>query len=393
MKVKKNLIIVLMAVIISALSFTNFVCATEQNIEIEMPATEILTTINRQVQITPTVKHTEGSETYQWLKDGVEVEGQNSKTLSITPTSVQNGGAYTLRVTEGEKQTTSAACNIVVRTFEVAITSAKEEVNLQKLEPGTEFEVNFKINNLQNIDKGLVSLLAQLEYNKDILDRIEISGLGQWTLDDDDFNEESLKFIIESGSLIKEEGNILKIKFKVKDTISVAQTTSIKLKGISASGGNGLIKARDAELPIGIVMPPPPSITSEKYIVNNTESDISRIAPNTTVAQFKNNVTANRDLTFLDKDGNPLTETSILGTGMTVKVGNTLQYTLVVTGDINGDKEVNVDDLAKIKLHILDFTKLTGIELKAADLDNDKDISINDVAQVKLKIIGAFEIK
>ena len=261
-------------------------------------------------------------------------------------------------------------------------------MNLQEIEPGTEFELNFKINNLQNIADGLVSLVSQLEYNKDILDRIEIKGLGQWTLDDKDFNEQNLKFIIESGSLIKEEGNILKIKFKVKDNISEEQTTVVKLKGISASGGNGLIKAKDAQIEIGIKMPEPApaQITSTKYVINDTDKDISRIAPNTTVAQFKNNVTANRELTFLDNEGNQLTETSKLGTGMTVKVGDTLEYTLVVTG-------VTIDDLAKIKLHIIDIEKLTGIQLKAGDIDNDKDISINDVAQVKLSLIDLFEIK
>ena len=78
---------------------------------------------------------------------------------------------------------------------------------------------------------------------------------------------------------------------------------------------------------------------------------------------------------------------------MTVKVGKTLQYTLVVTGDVDGDKLVTIDDLARIKLHFIDIEKLEGIELKAANVDNDNMISINDVAQVKLVIIGLFEIK
>ena len=33
------------------------------------------------------------------------------------------------------------------------------------------------------------------------------------------------------------------------------------------------------------------------------------------------------------------------------------------------------------------------LQLKAGDIDNDKDISINDVAQVKLSLIDLFEIK
>lgn len=290
----------------------------------------------------------------------------------------------------------AAGEDTVAKTFEVNIASTNSGVNLQNLKPGTEFELKFSMTNLQNVEKGIVAMLAQLEYNKDVLDRIEIIGLGQWTLDEDDFNENNLKFIIENGSLIKTPGDILKIKFRVKSTITEEQTTIVKLKGIQASGGDGLVRAQDAQIELGITMPEPDpaQITSTKYVVNNTDKDISRIAPNTTVAQFKANVTANRNLTFLDKEGNTLTDASVLGTGMTVKVGNDLTYTLVVTGDVNGDAEVTIDDLAGIKLHIIDIKKLTGIQLKAGNIDNDanSEISINDVAQLKLKLIGLFEI-
>ncbi len=290
----------------------------------------------------------------------------------------------------------AAGEDTVAKTFEVNIASTNSGVNLQNLKPGTEFELKFSMTNLQNVEKGIVAMLAQLEYNKDVLDRIEIIGLGQWTLDEDDFNENNLKFIIENGSLIKTPGDILKIKFRVKSTITEEQTTIVKLKGIQASGGDGLVRAQDAQIELGITMPEPDpaQITSTKYVVNNTDKDISRIAPNTTVSQFKANVTANRNLTFLDKEGNTLTDASVLGTGMTVKVGNDLTYTLVVTGDVNGDAEVTIDDLAGIKLHIIDIKKLTGIQLKAGNIDNDanSEISINDVAQLKLKLIGLFEI-
>jgi len=290
----------------------------------------------------------------------------------------------------------AAGEDTAAKTFEVNIASTNSGVNLQNLQPGTEFELKFSMTNLQNVEKGIVAMLAQLEYNKDVLDRIEITGLGQWTLDEDDFNENNLKFIIENGSLIKTPGDILKIKFRVKSTITEEQTTIVKLKGIQASGGDGLVRAQDAQIELGITMPEPDpaQITSTKYVVNNTDKDISRIAPNTTVAQFKANVTANRNLTFLDKEGNTLTDASVLGTGMTVKVGNDLTYTLVVTGDVNGDAEVTIDDLAGIKLHIIDIKKLTGIQLKAGNIDNDanSEISINDVAQLKLKLIGLFEI-
>ena len=231
---------------------------------------------------------------------------------------------------------------------------------------------------------------------------IESTSLGEWKLSENDFNKDNFKFIIDSEKLIKEQGDIFKIKFKVKDTITQDAKSTIKIKEISASGGNGLIVADDAEVEIGVKIKEEQEgeekITSEKYVINNKDKEISRIEPSTTVAMFKQNivlenVTTNPQMVFLDKDGNTLTDESVLGTGMTVKVGETLEYTLIVTGDINGDKEVTIDDLAEIKLHLIDYKKLEGIKLKAADIDYDGEITINDVACVKLVIIGLYKVK
>lgn len=374
--------------------------------EIKMPTTELLGTINREIKLTPEVIAEEGNITYQWYKDGVAILGQTNKTLSIIPTSIEDSGAYTLKVTTmvgtTKEEVMSQPCNIKVRTFEVAITSTNTQTNLQELQLGEEFEVDVEIVKVQNIVKGLVSLTGQLEYDVNFLEMKEIIAQGEWQLSEEDFNQDNFKFIIDSEKLVKEQGKIFKIKFKVKDTVAEDETSSIKIKGISASGGNGLIVADDAEVEIGVKIKEEQEgeekITSEKYVINNKDKDISKIESNTTVAMFKQNVvlenvTTNPQMVFLDKNGNTLTDESILGTGMTVKVGKTLEYKLIVTGDINGDKEVTIDDLAEIKLHLIDYKKLEGIKLKAADIDYDGEITINDVACIKLVIIGLHVIQ
>ena len=189
---------------------------------------------------------------------------------------------------------------------------------------------------------------------------------------------------------------MLTIKFKVKDTITEATKTTIKMKGITASGGDGIIGTRDAQVEIAIQIPEEPveeKITSDVYVINDEDKDISRIAPGTTVAKFKENVETEQEMVFIDKEGNTLGENDILATGMTIKVGETLEYTLVVTGDLDGDGEVSVNDLAQVKLHLIDYEKLTGIRFKAGDLDNDAEITINDAAQIKLVLINLMEIK
>ena len=64
------------------------------------------------------------------------------------------------------------------------------------------------------------------------------------------------------------------------------------------------------------------------------------------------------------------------------------QYTIIVIGDINGDGIADITDLAKIKLHLIDRTILSGISYNAADVDRDKRISINDLAFLKLVLLG-----
>lgn len=281
------------------------------------------------------------------------------------------------------------------RSFAVSIVSVNPN---KRIEPGTEFEVNVNVNNFRNIGKGIISLTGQLEYDKNILERISITGKNGWKLGAEDINERNLKFVTDNGAYVKNDGEMFTIKFKAKETIKEEKQTSVKVKGITASGGEGIIRTSDAQLGVSIQMPEEPPvveerITSEVYVINNTDKDISRIAPGTTVAQFKTNVTTEQEMVFLDKDGHTLEENSILATGMTIKVGKTLQYKLIVTGDIDGDGRVGIEDLAKVKLHLIDYEKLTGTILKAADVDNDGEITINDAAQIKLVIINLFEIK
>ncbi len=136
--------------------------------------------------------------------------------------------------------------------------------------------------------------------------------------------------------------------------------------------------------------------SSEKYKIEN--SIISEIIPKvedkngTTVDEFKKNITTNQVLTFFDKEGNPLEQNSIITTGCKLKVGKSLEYTLIVKGDIDGDGAITINDLAKMKLHLIEIDTLTGNALKAADVDKDNKVTINDLAILKLALIGLMEI-
>ena len=135
----------------------------------------------------------------------------------------------------------------------------------------------------------------------------------------------------------------------------------------------------------------PFKISSEKYEIS--DNIIKYVLPNTTVANFNKNITVNRTTKVVDKENNEQTAEAILKTGMKLKVEKeNKEYTIVVLGDIKEDGRMDIIDLAKIKLHLIDKEILTGINLIAADVNKDGEVNINDLAIMKLVIIGLKEI-
>ena len=136
---------------------------------------------------------------------------------------------------------------------------------------------------------------------------------------------------------------------------------------------------------------PSTEIFSTKYKIE--ENIIYNILPETTFSEFKKNVTTNKTLIIINKENKILQDTDVITTGMTVKVGNDKEFTAIVLGDTDSDGEITINDLAQLKLHILEITPLTDIYCKAADMDGDREITLNDLAQMKLVMLEKMTIE
>lgn len=82
----------------------------------------------------------------------------------------------------------------------------------------------------------------------------------------------------------------------------------------------------------------------------------------------------------------------VFGTGAKVTIEEQ-EYTLIMLGDVNGDEEVDVIDLALLKRHLIETQKLEGCYYKAGMLQkNTTEIDVIDLALLKRYLIGNIQI-
>ncbi len=282
-------------------------------------------------------------------------------------------------------------------SLKATVQSSKSEI-----EKAQEVEITLKLEDYQHIDNGINAYKATLEYDENTFEKVLEQNFvckNNWELLK--YNKDTKEFVAikKVGSNQPEE--VASITLKAKQEVE-PKTTQVKVKEIVTSDGKKDINVEEAQVTIDVIKQQdvkpeePEKITSAKYKIE--QEYISKIPPRTTVGQFKQNVkienvTTDPQMKFIDESGNTLQDDSVIKTGTKLKVGSSLQFTLIVTGDIDRDSDITINDLAKIKLHLIETKLLTGIELKSADLDGDNKITVNDLANMKLVLIGLLEIK
>lgn len=276
-----------------------------------------------------------------------------------------------------------------------SVVATKSDENDQKIKSIvlTETE-NEKINTDSNVEGGIITIDENASANLNIvletgyeIESITACGRSIDITDKNSVNDKNWKFVTLNNAFIENGGDISKITFKVKENVNTAQESVVTIKNIVASNEDVEVNSNDAILKVNVTLPQvPEGITSDIYLIK--DDYISRIEADTTVSVFKTNVKTQQSMVFKDKDGNLLEDTSIIKTGDTLQV-DSKNYTLIVTGNIDGNGTIGTNDIAKLKLHYIEMEgkELTGIELIAADMDYDGKISLIDLAKLKLILI------
>lgn len=128
---------------------------------------------------------------------------------------------------------------------------------------------------------------------------------------------------------------------------------------------------------------------------------ITGISVSTTVATASGNFTVEEgcSVKIVDKDGNDVSASSPVATGMKVAIyddsNNALvrSYPIVVKADVNGDGVIKATDYMKIKNHIMSASQhLTNEYALAADVNGDGLIKATDYMKIKNHIMGVSQI-
>ncbi|HHW46510.1 MAG TPA: hypothetical protein GXX17_06340 [Clostridiales bacterium] len=190
-----------------------------------------------------------------------------------------------------------------------------------------------------------------------------------------------------SGELEFSDGTTQQISLIKTDKVQVFEvpnikTSSVKIKNLKTAnvGWAGLVEVKV----IGTQLA---SLETEYELDDNTNT-ISKIDAGTDINTFKSNI-KNVSVKVM-KDNKEVTQGPV-ATGMTVEIeGKT--YTLVVTGDANGDGNVTVSDIIALRRIIMGYDDPPLCNKLAADLDKSPDgslkLTVTDVVALRRLIMA-----
>lgn len=202
---------------------------------------------------------------------------------------------------------------ICITTSVYAATSCKASLQTTKSEysKGEEFTVDVNVTDLQS-DRGIISFGATLSYDTSCLTFVKMEGKNGWSTPS--YNKDSGVLVSDGSSLMKENGTIFTITFKVNEGASKS-SVAISLKDITVGdGGNsGATKVSEVSKNINIK-----NVNSSE---NTTKPDKDNSTTNSGSSN-SNTSSSNKNSTFSGSKTNKI-NTNDSKTGKLPKAGRT----------------------------------------------------------------------
>lgn len=198
--------------------------------------------------------------------------------------------------------------------------------------------------------------------------------------------------MVQSGTdLLISPSNDLTKTLSIGTTVSLG--TAISPVSFTYPISNSLettISAGTSYLQSGIVANLGSLVLAGAYIHNYTPSE------NFKASSLKAGVQFGKFTSYVLKNGSTiLGDSDTAGTGTTVEITSpvSVSYTVVIYGDVTGDGNVSIGDLASIKQHILKLTTLSAVNQVAADVSRNSSVSISDLLAVKKAVLGIAPVQ
>lgn len=123
-------------------------------------------------------------------------------------------------------------------------------------------------------------------------------------------------------------------------------------------------------------------ITSDKLEISEEELLIRGINPKTSVSEITKDLKAEMKYIVVDKNERELSSTAKIGTGCKIKMENGKIYTIIVWGDLDGNGQISLIELAKIaKIGVNSITPNT-LEKTAIDINTNGKIDLSELAAI-----------
>ena len=129
------------------------------------------------------------------------------------------------------------------------------------------------------------------------------------------------------------------------------------------------------------------TIKSSTLDVSESELNIKGINPKTLTLDFKKNITSEMEYEVLNKKGDKLSNTDKIGTGCQIKMKSGKVYTIIVWGDLDGDGQISLTELARISKIEVNKVTPTDLELSAIDMNTNGKLDLTELAAIaKLQV-------
>lgn len=132
----------------------------------------------------------------------------------------------------------------IMGTVNAAFTcNVSMQIEKTEFKKGDEFTVDINISNIQS-DRGVISLGATLDYDKDSLTLVKMEGQNGWETPavGSSYNENNGKIAITRSGLGKNDETIFKITFKVKE--ETKKNLLVSLRNISVADGTSPLNVK-----------------------------------------------------------------------------------------------------------------------------------------------------